>query len=176
MNETSGIRELLKARAEVVAANWCDAVLATYPERTYAAWTRELDPFANPVGHSLRVGTRAILDAVLDGADEATMRTVVADVMRIRAVQQMSPSTAVGFVFQLKNVVRSELAGRTADPRLEAERTDLDRRIDEVALAAFDVFTEHRERVAELRIAELKKNIPWAAGRAGQAMVERELG
>ena len=41
MNERSGLRELLRGRAEVVAARWCDAVLATYPERAYAAWTRE---------------------------------------------------------------------------------------------------------------------------------------
>lgn len=176
MGEIPVLRELLRRKADVVAARWCDAVLATYPERAYAAWTRETDPFANPVGHSLRVGTRAILGALLEGADGDALRESVRDIVRIRAVQQMSPSVAVGFVFQLKDAVRSVLADDLRGHRLDGELAGLDREIDGVAMAAFDVYAEQRDRVVELRMNELKRNIPWYAGRVGQAAVERELG
>jgi len=176
MKERSVLRELVRRRADVVAARWCDAVLATYPERAYAAWTREKDPFANPVGDSLRVGTRVILDALLDGADAAALRDAVRDIVRIRAVQQMSPSMAVGFVFQLKDALRDVLTDEFRDGPGDGELAGLDRDVDGVAMAAFDVYAEQRERVSELRINELKRNIPWSVGRAGQAAVERELG
>jgi hypothetical protein len=176
MEEIPELREVLSRKADVVAARWCDAVLATYPERAYAAWTREKDPFANPVGHSLRVGTRAILDALLEGAGGEALRESVRDIVRIRAVQQMPPSVAVGFVFQLKDAVRSVLADELRDRRLAGELARLDRDIDGAAMAAFDVYAEERDRVVELRINELKRNIPWFVGRTGQAAVERELG
>ena len=109
-------------------------------------------------------------------ADEAALRDAVRDILRIRAVQQMPPSVAVGFVFQLKDAVRSVLADDLRGHRLDDELARLDRDIDGAAMAAFDVYAEQRDRVVELRIDELKRNIPWYAGRAGQAAVERELG
>jgi hypothetical protein len=49
---------------------------------------------------------------------------------------------------------------------VRAELVELEAGIDQVALAAFDLYVENRERLVELRIAELKRNIPWAVARA----------
>ena len=172
MVERAVLPELLKRRAEAIAARWYDAVLAEYPEQTYAAWKRESDRFANPVGHSLKVGTRTILDAVLEGADAETLRGAMAEIVRIRAVQQMSPSAAVGFVFRLKDAIRAELGDELRNGSLHEEMVEMEQRVDALALAAFDVFTEQRELVSELRINELKRNIPWATGRTNRGVVE----
>jgi hypothetical protein len=96
----------------------------------------------------------------------------VADIVRIRAVQQMSPSAAVGFVFRLKDAMRAELGDELRDGCFHDEMAELERGVDAAALAAFDVFTEQRERVSELRINELKRNIPWATGRTTRGVVE----
>ena len=176
MGERVVLRELLRRRTESVAASWCDAVLAAYPERAYTAWTRETDPFANPVGHSLRVGTRAVLDVLLEeDVDPAMLRAALADIVRIRAVQQMPPSAAVGFVFRLKGVIRSVLAGELEGPHASAELEELSERVDVAALAAFDVYAEERARIVELRVNELKKNIPWFVGRTRQVDAETAL-
>lgn len=163
------VEELLKQREERIRGRWLDAVLAAYSPEAHDAWSRERNRFANPVGHSLRVGLEAILDAVLDGEADG-LHEGLAEIMRIRAVQRMSPGEAVGFVFTLKQVIRDELAEvaraglRSATPSA-AEMARVDARIDRVALAAFDLYVDHRERVSELRIRELKRNIPWAATR-----------
>jgi hypothetical protein len=172
MVERAVLLDLMKHRAEAIAARWYDAVLAEYPEQTYAVWKRESNRFANPVGHSLRAGTRTILDAVLEGADAEALRGAVADIMRIRAVQQMSPSAAVGFVFRLKDAIRAELGDELRNGSLRDEMAEMEQRVDAVALAAFDVFAEQRELVSELRINELKRNIPWATGRTNRGVVE----
>lgn len=172
MGQRDVLTELLRRRADAVAARWYDAVLAEYPQETYTVWKRESDPFANPVGHSLRIGTRAILEAVLDGAETDALREAVAEIVRIRAVQQMPPSRAVGFLFRLKEAIRAELDDELRDVGLHEEARELERRVDMAVMVAFDVFTEQRERVSELRINELKRTIPWAAGRTPRGAVE----
>ncbi|MGD2071411.1 MAG: RsbRD N-terminal domain-containing protein [Gemmatimonadota bacterium] len=167
------LEELLKQREERIRGRWLDAALAAYSPEARVAWTRERNRFANPVGHSLRVGLEAILGAVLDGEADG-LRDGLDEIMRIRAVQRMSPREAVGFVFTLKEVIRDELVDvaradggtRRRDPPSAAELARVDDRIDRVALAAFDLYVDHRERLSELRIRELKRNIPWAATRA----------
>jgi hypothetical protein len=153
--------ERLQDCKEAVVRRWLEDVLAEYSADAATAFVRQEDPFANPVGHSLRVGTRAIFDALLDGADVEEMRQPLEDIIRIRAVQELDPSRAVGFVFRLKDVIRDEIGQASSDPLVLAELAQLERRIDEAALAAFDVFVGCREQVCELRVNELKRQIPW---------------
>ncbi len=170
------LRDELKRRTDRILGRWVEDSLAAYPAEASAAWTRERDPFANPVGHSLRTGTQVLLEALLDGADAEATKRGLDEIVRIRAVQQMSPSTAIGFVFRLKDAIRAELGEALDEPALRAELTELEGRIDAAALVAFDLFVEYRERVTTLRINELKKNIPWVVTRTNRAVVEREPG
>jgi hypothetical protein len=156
---------MLLASREAILQRWCDGALATYGESAAAAFRRERDPFANPVGHSLRVGTRAIFEALVAGQDGPAVREPLQDIIQIRAVQQLTASQAVGFVFLLKEVIRAELADVLAQPQLASELALLERRIDGAALVAFDVFVEYRERLGELRINELKRTVPWIVGK-----------
>ena len=160
------LRELLRRRRAEIAERWFEDALSVYPPRTVDVWRRERDRFANPVGHALREGTRTLLDALLDVADPAAVRAGLGEVLKIRAIQEMAPGTAVAFVFRLKAVLRTELGATLDDAAVRRELTELEARIDQAALAAFDLYVENRERLVELRIAELKRNIPWAVARA----------
>lgn len=201
------LQELLRARADHIHGRWLETVLAAYPAETRTLWLREKDPFANPVGTGLRDGLRATLDAVLsDDEDEARrlepLRDGLREMIRMRAIQSMIPSQAVGFVLRLKDVLRQDLpsavreglaagagdpagvregsASRADEPaarlaedldagRLGCELAELEERIDRAALLAFDLYVEFRDRLAEIRIAELKKNIPWIVDRMAAA-------
>ena len=161
------LEEMLRERADRIRDGWVDSVLATYPAQTRAAWSRERDRFANPVGNSLRTGMRRVLETLLDRGDAAEIRTGLDEMVRIRAVQQMSAAEAVGFVFHLKRVVRAEMAEMPDGGWSAAELVAFEDRIDRAALVAFDLYVGYRQQVSELRIAELKRNIPWAAQREG---------
>ncbi|OHB72521.1 MAG: hypothetical protein A2V70_00955 [Planctomycetes bacterium RBG_13_63_9] len=171
--------ELLPEHQDAIVQRWLDDVLATYSENAFAVFKRQKDPFTNPVGHNLRVATRAIFEALLravdggmdgsdGGMDTEGIRPSLDEVMKIRAVQEFSASEAVGFVFRLKEAVRAELADVAGDPRLGSELVKLERRIDRIALAAFDVFVECRERMCELRINEAKRRVPWVVAKINQ--------
>ncbi len=52
--------ELLLKNQDAIVERWLDLALATYGGDVPATFKRQKDPFANPIGHSLRVGTRKI--------------------------------------------------------------------------------------------------------------------
>jgi len=165
----------LRKNKDAVVRRWLDDALATYPDRSAVAFTRQKDPFANPVGHSLRVGTRGIFEALLDGTDDEKIRRCLHEIIRIRAVQELSASVAVGFVFQLKEAIRTELPKAAGDPRFSAELAALEARIDRIALTAFDVFVQCREQLCELRVNEVKRSVGWIADKINKRSADPEL-
>jgi hypothetical protein len=164
----NGLRELLREREDAIVERWFEDTLAVYPCGGAAAFGRERDQFANPVGHSLRAGTRELFDALLDEPDTETFGHALDGILSIRAVQQLPVRQAVGFLFRLKDLVRETLDGTAADPEIVTGLRELDQRIDCAALRAFETYVAYRELVCELRINELKRTIPWAAGRVKQ--------
>lgn len=136
-------------------------MLAAYPTDAAALFEREQDPFANPVGRSIREGTAQLLEAILNGMDPDALRRGLDLMLRVRAVQQFSPSQAVAFVFALKSVFREVLPEAQSDLEAALVLSELDRRVDQVALLAFDVYSECREEISRLRVNEVKRQVAW---------------
>jgi len=153
--------ERLAEHKDAIVQRWLDDVLGSYSADASGAFKRQKDPFANPVGHSLRAGTRGIFELLLDGADAEAIRPHLEEIIRIRAIQQFSASQAVGFVFRLKEAVRAELGETVVDPACSSDWAELETWVDQVALTAFEIFVECRERVCELRINEVKRSVAW---------------
>ena len=168
------LREHLRQRKEAVIQRWTDGILATYPGDAAGAFGREQDRFANPVGHSVRVGTRGIVEALCNGLDAGEIRASLREIIKVRAVQQFSPSQAVSFVFHLKSVIRAELDGLARGPDAAAELAALDGEIDRIALAAFDIFEQCREQVYRLRVEEVKRRVAWVVGKMNQSGKDQE--
>jgi hypothetical protein len=164
----SELRELLRDNSEAIADRWLECVLNTYPEEAVAAFQRQKDPFANPVGHSLRVGTRAILESIIAGIDGDHISRPLTDIIKIRAVQQFTASQAVGFVFLLKDAIREQLGDAADDAPIVTELVDLEHVIDRLALVAFDLFVQCREQLFELRVNEVKRSVSWVVDKVNQ--------
>lgn len=169
------LRQLLQEKRDAIARKWLAGMLATYPGDSAALFAREKDRFANPVGHSLRRGSEALLDALLDGADPHELRDHLQEIIKIRAIQQFAPSQALGFVLGLKQELRAELGEAATDPQLSAEFAELDSRIDRMALVAFDTYVECREQVHQLRINEVRRQVSWIMGKLNGRGPDPEL-
>jgi hypothetical protein len=80
--------------------------------------------------------------------------------LKIRAVQEMRPAEALKFIFQLKQVLREGLLKeerqRTA---IDASLADFEPNIDAMALFAFEIYAKHREKVFEVRISDVKRQV-----------------
>ena len=150
---------LLVDRRGTLCRRWLDAVLADYGAQTAVRWRRE-DPFGNPVGHTLATGLPQLLDAVAGGGETpAGAATALEAILRIRSVQELSPSRAVGFVYRLRDAVRDELAAELAGGGRSAELAEVDGRIERLAWQAFDTYVRLREQIFRLRQEELKRSV-----------------
>ena len=150
-----GLNEALAAKREAVLGRWVQAVLATYPEETARFLSGGADPFANPVGHTIREGLGRLFDRFADAAPDAELSSAIDGIVRIRAVQEFTPSAAVGFVYTLRGILREELAEAALDP---AGLAALDNGVDRLALVAFDVYMQCREKIFEIRVREIKES------------------
>lgn len=163
------LQEILEGRKDAIVEQWLDCVLDAYPADGSAVFKRRANQFANPVGYTSREGVRTLFSALVHGRedpeDDPAGRTAhLRDILRIRAVQEMPPSEAVGFVLELKALVRTELEASDRDVDPAALRA-LEARIDRLALDAFDVYVAFREQLAGLKVKEARRHVSWIVDR-----------
>lgn len=146
----------IEEKREAILQRWIKRILDTYPEDSAAFLRKQTDRFANPVGHAIRIGMGEMLDAVVQGADPESVAQRLDDLVRIRAVQHMSPARALGFIFELKEALAEELREELTDSAKAAELRLVAQRVDTLGLLGFDIYTRCREQVYEIRLAELR--------------------
>jgi hypothetical protein len=137
-----------------VLGRWIEGVIDDYPEETGKFLRTQSDRFANPVGASLREGLTELLDGVFCGVEPDELTSALDRVIRVRAVQEFSPSAAVGFLFDLKDLLREVMKGTDADTAGSLDA--LDDRIERLGLHAFDVYMSCREQMWSIRMQEIR--------------------
>ncbi len=115
------------------------------------------DPFANPVGNTIRRETEFLFDALLSGASQEEVGPHLDGIIRIRNVQDFSPAQALAFIFLLKDVVRKELGALSRSGEAVDELLRFESRVDSLALLAFDMYAQCCEQIYVLRADEVKR-------------------
>jgi hypothetical protein len=136
---------------EDIAGLWLARVLRSYSHESTEFLATERDPFRNPVGSTIRHALDILLDELLLGMDRSRVIPALDSVMQIRAIQDLPPSRALEFLFQLKDILRLEVSG--------AQKELLDGRIDELALLAFDLYVKYRERTYQAKSNEVRRRV-----------------
>ena len=110
------LSDLLLDHESAIARRWLDQTLATYPADAAGFFQRERDQFANPVGQAIATGIQQLVRSLVrEPLDPAVLCSHLDRILRIRSVQEFTPSQAVSFVFLLKAAIRD------ADPVLFIE-------------------------------------------------------
>jgi hypothetical protein len=144
---------LLQHRAELLT-EWFDRILEEYPPETAKFLRQQGNHFANPVGSGLREALAPIFDELVTGWNTDKVLESLDSIIRVRAVQDFSPSGAVSFLFTLKRLLRHHFVsdGHSSGTDLET----LDRRFDELVLMAFEVYSRCREEVFDIRVKQIR--------------------
>jgi hypothetical protein len=141
-----------------IVEKWFECILESYPEDTSRFLRKEKDPFANPVRNAILEGIEGVYDEILsEGESSEALSAFLDKVIRIRSVQDFSPSQALAFVFSLKTVIRDVLDKEIRENHLYDPLLRLESRVDALALRAFDVYMGCREEIYELRVGEVKR-------------------
>jgi hypothetical protein len=147
------LESLLSQKKSAIVKKWFNAILETYPAETAKFLSSQKDQFANPVGSTVSHEIENIFQELLQaqGFDREKVSPFLDKIIRIRAIQEFSPSQAVAFVFFLKKVIREVLAFDIQKNQLSEELLALEARIDDLALLSFDIYMKCREKLYELK-------------------------
>jgi hypothetical protein len=151
------LNALLSERKKGILQRWFDIIINAYPPDTSRFLRDQKDRFANPVGATISRGLEGIFEEILkDEQDQAKVSVFIDNIIRIRAVQNFNPSQAISFIFLLKNVIREELAGELDNGQHAGDLRILESQIDGLALTAFDIYMNCREKIYEIKSNEAK--------------------
>jgi hypothetical protein len=156
------IEEVLSGKKTDIVKKCFNLTVETYPPETAGLLRRGRDRFLNPVGFTIRSEIENIFDEVVGAMDVERLFASLENVIKIRAIQNFAPSEAISFVYLLKRSIREELTSiadfglQIAEQRLIEELTELNERLDRVALLAFDVYVQCREKIHEIKLKEAK--------------------
>jgi len=150
------------------------SILIAKKEALLSRWLREIfnpcglggnklapaggDRFTDPVGHTISNNAAHLLDALIKGDDTEASRGCLENIIRIRAVQDLTQSQAVGFMAGLKPIIRSQVIAETKKYGLMKELSELENRIDCLGHIADESYINMKRKIRELAINQAKKD------------------
>ena len=135
---------------QAIAEEWLVRILRPYPDQGARFFSASTDVLCNPVGHLYRESSRILVDELLGPMDAERVTAAIRCIVELRAVLDLPPRVALAFLFELKEIL---------DDRGLASLDMYYRRIDEIALAAFETYVRCRERICEARIHEVQRSV-----------------
>lgn len=150
------LRELLSQKKSSIINRWFDLVAGTNPAGVSLS-SRSKDEFSDPEGNTVSREIAALFDELLqDRMNSEKACASLNGILRIKAVQDLSPGTAVGFVFFLKEAITEELADEIEKQNLFRQWLEFESRVDRLAALAFEIYMQCREKIYQLRVNEVK--------------------
>jgi len=151
------INDFLQENGEILD-RWIDRVLATYPAGGVDALKKQKDRFANPLGHSISHALTAVYKHFCHDTALDPVLSALEDLIRIRAVQDFSPSEAVAFLYLFKEVVKDENKRTKGDASLGLDEwIAFEKKVDTISFRVFDMYMASRERIYKVRINEIQR-------------------
>lgn len=152
------LKDHLIKHKETILTKWFHLLLEAYPAETARHLKKTNSHFANPVGHNIFQGIEGIYEELLQEADMDKFQLSLDKILKIKAVQDVAPARAVAFLYVLKKVVRQELDNEIKNGQISTQELfEFESNIDSLALLAFNIYTQCREKIYQLRIDEIKK-------------------
>ena len=148
------IAEGFRSHGDKIVNRWVDYTLSTYISSGF--FKKEKDKFANPVGGNLREGLKKLFLLLSKGADPHEFTAPLEQIISIRAVQEFTPGQAIAPLNAVKHIVREAFAADKERKHLLDELYDFEFSVDLAVIAAFDIYMQYRERMYQVRIAEIR--------------------
>ena len=150
------LEKILLENKTTILKRWLDLILETYPADTAALMRKDRNQFTNPVGSTISQEIEVLYKGLLEGKNSEGLSASLNSILKIRSVQDFSPSNAVGFIFLLKKAMEETLKREIREEPMREEWLKFLSRIDELALHAFDIYMDCREKICEIRINQAK--------------------
>jgi hypothetical protein len=161
------LKGLIEKHKNEIIKNWFEATIQTYAPDTSQFYKGQKDQFANPVGNITAKGVEFLLDQLLNDFEPDAVKTYLDPIIRIRAVQDFTPSQATAFILLLKKVLRDILPDKHQDAALVIELLAFESKIDQLCLMAFDIYMTCKEKIYQISANDMRSQALKAFKRAG---------
>jgi hypothetical protein len=148
------LAEAFRNYKDKIVDRWVEYTLATYQSSDF--FIKQRDIFANPVGGNIREALKKLFPLLVKGADVQEMVPLLEQIMKIRSIQEFSPSQAIAPLNAVKHITREIFAADKERRHLVSDLYDFEFATDLAVLAAFDIYVQCRERLYQTRIREIK--------------------
>ena len=156
------LQALLSSRKKDIIKKWQERIFLLYPADSKKFLTSETDQFANPVGFSIKEKTDNLFTVLIDEDEfnQEKVESILDEVIRIRAIQDFSPSQAVTFIYLLKDVITDELRNSSEPVKdMFPDVVSFYDKIDRAVLTAFDIYSKCREKLFEIKVESAKNQV-----------------
>ena len=150
------LKDLLSRNETALLKRWFNLILETYPADTATLMRKDKNQFANPVGSTISREIEVLFGKLCEGVHDEKCQASLDAILKIRSVQDFSPSKAVGFIFLLKRAIGETLKNDICKESVMDEWLKFQSRIDDLALQAFDIYADCREKICEIRVHQAK--------------------
>jgi len=150
------IEELIGKNFDTILQKWNQSIIDSYPQESGKYLLENKNKFSNPVGYTIENSLKPILEAVKDMSFDEKAKKSLDDIIRIRAVQDFSPSDALGFIKSLRAIIISELSSNIDYSPGKGDFLKLDRIFDEISSFSIDTYVDLRERIFRIKSNETR--------------------
>ena len=161
------LEQLIKDKKSAILESWMDAAVNSYAPDAAVFIKGQKDPFSNPVGGATLKGLQGLLEQLTQGMDPKTITSHLDPIIRIRAVQDFTPSQATAFILTLKSVLIHTFKKELQDSQVCHEFLAFESKIDQLSLLAFDIFMQCKEKIYQIKANETRSRTFRAFERAG---------
>ncbi len=154
------LQKYITENRQKLVEKWIASVVETYPADSVKFFKNTKNPFDNPVGSTIKRSIDLLFSQVIkQKMDLAAANEAMDPIVRLRAVQEFTPSRAISFIFNIKHLLREELGKQLPDKSVERFLEDVESNVDEMILIALDTYGKCREKIYLLRINQAKNSL-----------------
>lgn len=152
------LNQLMQKKHEELQMQWFEQAIAAYPAEAHKYFVKVKNEFTNPVGSNIYRSLGHLLEELSGERDADQLYQHLEMILKIRAVQDLKPSKALAFLPSLKNLIQTVFQDEIKSGEISRkELEDLFTDIDTLMLIAFDLYSESKEMLYNLRIAQIKE-------------------
>lgn len=152
------LNQLMQKKHEELQMQWFEQAIAAYPAEAHKYFVKVKNEFTNPVGSNIYRSLGHLLEELSGERDADQLYQHLEMILKIRAVQDLKPSKALAFLPSLKNLIQTVFQDEIKSGEIsQKELEDLFTDIDTLMLIAFDLYSESKEMLYNLRIAQIKE-------------------
>ncbi len=148
------LEEAFRNYRQKIVDRWVKYTLSSYESSSF--FKKEKDKFSNPVGGNTREALDRLFVLLAANADPQEFVSPLEQIMKIRSIQDFTPSQAVSPLHGVKHITRDVFEKDKETKDLIADLYDFEFAVDLMVLAAFDLYMQSRERLYQVRINEIR--------------------